>query len=116
MSRKLNLYLMDIINSINKIYKYTDSLNYNDFTHDEKTFDAVIHNLQIIGEATKQIPESIRQKYPQIEWKKIAGLRDIIAHTYFYLNPQIVWNIIETKLNSLKICIELILQQEDLDI
>ncbi len=112
MSRDLGLYLADIICSIDKIQKYTDGITYDDLLADDKTFDAVIHNLQIIGEATKQIPKAIRQKYPQIEWRKIAGLRDIIAHAYFNVNPKIVWNILTTKLKPLRDCVALILQNE----
>ncbi|MEC4803164.1 MAG: DUF86 domain-containing protein [Jaaginema sp. PMC 1079.18] len=114
MSRNLNLYLADILNSIAKIQKYVTDLTYRDFCADDKTLDAVIHNLLIIGEATKQIPDSLRSKYSQIEWQKIAGIRDIIAHTYFYINPKIVWNIITTQLVPLQTTVQLILNNEDL--
>lgn len=111
MSRDLGLYLTDIIRAIDKIQKYTNGMTYDDLLADDKTFDAVIHNLQIIGEATKQIPEVIRQKYPHIEWRKIAGLRDIIAHAYFNVNPKIMWNILTTKLKPLRDCVALILNR-----
>ena len=114
MSRDLGLYLTDIINSVDRIKDYTRNMNYDDFVEGRKTYDAVIHNLQIIGEATKQVPEIIRQKYPDIPWRQVAGLRDVIAHTYFMVNPEIVWNIINTELNPLRDCIALILQNEDL--
>jgi uncharacterized protein with HEPN domain len=116
MSRNLALYLTDIITSIDKIQKYTSSLNYDEFIEDEKTIDAVTHNLMIIGEATKKIPPEIRIKYSQIEWQKIAGLRDFIAHVYFSINKQIVWNVVETKLDELKNCVQLILENENLEI
>jgi uncharacterized protein with HEPN domain len=80
MSRDLRLYLTDILSSIQKIQDYTAGMNYDDLIEDNKTFDAVVHNLQIIGEATKQIPDEIRRKYPETAWRKIGGLRDIIAH------------------------------------
>lgn len=91
-------------------------MNYDEFVEDEKTLDAVTHNLMIIGEATKKIPSEIRIKYSQIEWQKIAGLRDFIAHVYFSINKQIVWNVVETKLDELKTCVQEILNQENLDI
>jgi uncharacterized protein with HEPN domain len=116
MSRNLALYLTDIITSIDKIKKYTFSLNYDEFVEDEKTLDAVTHNLMIIGEATKKIPSEIRVKYSQIEWQKISGLRDFIAHVYFSINTEIVWNIVQTKLDELKTCVQEILNQENLDI
>jgi len=115
MSRRLSLYFADIVNSIEKIQKYTANFTYENLCEDDKTLDAVVHNLLIIGEATKQIPNSIRLKYSQIEWKQIAGLRDIIAHTYFSINSKIVWDIIQTKLDPLQSCIENILETENLE-
>lgn len=115
MSRSLRLYLTDILSSIHKIQKYAENLTYEQLCQDERTLDAITHNLQIIGEATKRIPDSLRIKYPEIDWKKIAGLRDIIAHTYFYVNTKIVWSIIQTKLDPLKNCVELILQNEEIE-
>jgi uncharacterized protein with HEPN domain len=64
--------------------------------------DAVIRNLEIIGEATKMIPESIRVRYPSVEWKKIAGLRDILAHHYFEVDLDIIWDIVQNKLPGLE--------------
>lgn len=113
MSRNLSLYLADILSSIDNIQSYTRSMTYDELIEDGRTLDAVIHNFYIIGEATKQIPETIRIKYPQVEWKKIAGLRDIIAHAYFSLNTQIIWSIIQTKLEPLKAAVEAILENEE---
>lgn len=116
MSRDLSLYLTDIINSVDRIKDYTRNMNYDDFVEDRKTYDAVIHNLQIIGEATKQVPEIIRQNYPDIPWRQVAGLRDVIAHTYFMVNPEIVWNILNAELEPLQTTILLILSNETLDL
>ncbi|MGK7895908.1 MAG: DUF86 domain-containing protein [Xenococcus sp. (in: cyanobacteria)] len=116
MSRDLSLYLTDIINSVDRIKDYTRSMNYDDFVEDRKTYDAVIHNLHIIGEATKQVPEIIRQNYPDIPWRQVAGLRDVIAHTYFMVNPEIVWNILNAELEPLQTTILLILSNETLDL
>jgi len=62
-----------------------------------KTYDAVIRNLQVIGEAVKNIPRETRDQYPHIEWRKIAGLRDILSHAYFSLEDETIWDIIEQK-------------------
>jgi uncharacterized protein with HEPN domain len=101
MSRNFKLYLDDILNSINKIERYTKGMNREQLIADELTFDAVIYNLQIIGEAVKHIPLEIRDRYPQLEWRKIASLRDIVAHAYFAIDDRIVWDIIQNKLVDL---------------
>lgn len=116
MSRSLALYLTDIITSIDKIKKYTFNLTYEELLEDEKTIESVVYNLMIIGEATKKISPEIRIKYSHIEWQKIAGLRDFIAHAYFSININIVWNVIHTKLDDLKFCVQEIINNETLDI
>lgn len=101
MSRNLKLYLSDILTSISKIKRYTAGMSYEQLSADELIFDAVVHNLQIIGEAVKNIPLEICNRYPQVEWRKISGLRDIIAHAYFTIDDQIVWDIVQNKLDDL---------------
>ena len=73
-------------------------MSYKDFVHDDLHFDAVLRNLEIIGEAVKNISEETRQKYPQIKWRKIAGFRDIVAHEYFGVNEETVWDIVENEI------------------
>ncbi|MFM7366233.1 MAG: DUF86 domain-containing protein, partial [Sphaerospermopsis kisseleviana] len=86
--------------------------DYDSFFADELRFDAVIRNLQVIGESVKQIPPEIREKYTQIEWRKIAGLRDILVHAYFSLTDEIIWDIIQTKIIPLKATVIIIIEQE----
>ena len=105
MSRDLSLYLDDILVSIDKIQRYTANLMRSEFIADERTFDAVIRNLEIIGEAVKNIPPTVRDLYPQIKWRKIAGLRDILVHAYFSVDDEILWDIIQNKLSELHDCI-----------
>ena len=83
MPRDFDLYVEDIREAIAKIDGYTTGLTRDAFAEDSKTIDAVVRNLEIIGEAAKMIPESVRANYPTVEWRKIAGLRDILAHHYF---------------------------------
>jgi uncharacterized protein with HEPN domain len=84
-----------------RFQNYTTGLTREAFAQDNKTLDAVIRNLEIIGEAAKMVPESIRANYPTIEWKKIAGLRDILAHHYFEVDLEIIWDILQNKLPTL---------------
>jgi uncharacterized protein with HEPN domain len=102
MSRDYLLYLEDILESCGKIVRYTEQLSFDQFLEDEQTYDAVVRNLEIIGEAAKNVPENVRLRYPDIEWRKIAGLRDIIAHEYFGVDDDILWDIIQNKIRSLQ--------------
>ncbi|MEO8513292.1 MAG: DUF86 domain-containing protein [Ignavibacteria bacterium] len=85
-----------------KILEYTNNLSYEEFNKDYKTYDAVLRNIEIIGEAVKNIPDDIREKYNFIEWKKIAGLRDIVIHDHFGVNEEIIWDIVQNKIPELK--------------
>ncbi len=96
------IYLEDILDATRKVRAYTNNLSKTAFLADDKTFDAVVRNLEIIGEAAKNIPESARGNTPKIEWKKIAGLRDILIHEYFGIDGEIVWDIVQHKLPDLE--------------
>jgi len=98
MPRDYKIFLEDILDAIQKINVYTADLSFEKFKNDPKTLDAVIRNLEVIGEAIKNIPEEIRTQYPDIEWKKIAGLRDILIHEYFGANIKIIWDVKQNKL------------------
>ena len=101
MPRDFEVYLEDIRQAIGKIQSYTAGLTRDVFNQDDRTIDAVIRNLQIIGEAAKAIPETVRAAYPNVEWKKIAGLRDILAHQYFEVDLDIIWDVLQNKLPGL---------------
>lgn len=100
--RDYKLYLDDILQAIKKIEKYTKDLPIKKLKKNDMIIDAVVRNLEIIGEAVKNVPSHIKEKYPNIEWKKISGLRDILAHEYFGIDSEILWDIIKNKLPDLK--------------
>lgn len=97
MPRETELYLSDILESIENIRKYTSGFTYEDFISNRMCVDAVIRNFLTIGEAVKKIPDEILRKHPSIEWKNIAGLRDVLVHAYFRIDDEILWDIIEHK-------------------
>lgn len=100
--RDINLYFEDILKAIKNIVKYTKGLTFEDFKKNSLLIDGVVRNLEIIGEAAKNIPLNTRNKYPGIEWKKIAGLRDILVHQYFGVDVEIIWDIIKNKIPDLR--------------
>lgn len=86
-------YLADIEESAVKIVSYTSSMSYEDFCDDSKTIDAVIRNLEVIGEAAKNISEPLKLQSPYVSWRGMAGLRDRLIHNYFGVDIEIVWKI-----------------------
>ena len=102
MSRDSKVYLEDILEAIRKICEFTSGTSLAALSKDAKTLDAVIRNLEVIGEAVKRLPEEVRSQQPDVEWKKIAGLRDILIHEYFGINVEVVWDIIQHKLSGLE--------------
>ena len=100
--REWKLFVEDILESIGLIEDYVKGMDFNEFKKDRKTIDAVVRNFEIIGEASRNIPEEIKNKYPDIDWKGMIGLRNRIAHEYFGVNLTIIWNILKNDLPLLK--------------
>jgi len=106
MPRASGLHLGDIQESIRRIELYTAGRSYEDFKNETLIQDGVCRNLAIIGEAVKKLPESLREQRPEIDWRKIAGLRDILVHEYAAVDLRIVWNIVSSKLPELRHAVE----------
>lgn len=101
MSRDYRLYLDDMQASSRKVLRYTRGLSRSEFFRKSQTLDATLRNLEILDEAAKNIPDEVRHRYPAVEWRKIAGLRDVLAHAYFGLDTDTLWDIIQNKLPPL---------------
>lgn len=100
--RETKLLLQDILLALNKIFKYCQDLDYESFSKDDKTIDAVLHNIQILGEAGNQIPKSFREENTKIEWDKMIRSRHILVHNYHEVDYEIIWRIIQDYLPPLK--------------
>jgi uncharacterized protein with HEPN domain len=94
-------FLYHIVDEVNFVLKHTSGLTEEKFLEDETLTRAVVRSLEIIGEATKKLPQEFKAQYPNVEWKKMAGTRDVLIHEYFGVDWEIVWDIITTKLPSI---------------
>jgi uncharacterized protein with HEPN domain len=107
------MYLEDILSSINRISEYIEGYSYADFRKDYKTVDAVIRNFEIIGEAAKNVPDPIKEKYPEIPWSEMYLLRNKVSHEYFGVDYEIIWDVASNYLPENKTQMEQILKKEE---
>lgn len=99
--RDLKLRVEDILEAISKIERYTANMSFEDFLADDKSSDAVVRNLEIIGEAARNIPEDICLRFPSVPWDKMRGMRNMLAHEYFGVSLQIIWQTVKDDLPPL---------------
>jgi uncharacterized protein with HEPN domain len=104
--RSYGLYVNDILESINRIENYTADLDYDDFIKNDLVKDAVLRNLEVIGEAAKNIPDEVREVFTDIPWRRIIGLRNIVIHEYFGVDFENIWKIIKENIPEVKPYIE----------
>jgi len=105
-------YLNDIFEEITNIMDFVRGFEYEDFVRDKKTINAVIRSIEVIGEAAKNMPADFKEKYNDIPWKDIAGMRDKLIHEYFGVDLEIVWKVVVDDIPLLKEKIERILEEE----
>ena len=110
MTRNIRLFIEDILVAFSKLEAKTKDMTYEQFCSDEWFLDAVVNNFHIIGEAVKNVPSFIKTKYPNIPWKAMAGMRDILSHQYYTARSDILWKTIKERIPQIKPTLEKILK------
>lgn len=111
--RSSSLLVYDIYQSIEKIEKFTRGISFDQLMGDERTKDAILRNLQVIGEASKNLPESLIADHPEVDWSGLAGVRDIVTHRYFRVDWHLLWTSIHDELPVLKKQIQSLKEEQE---
>lgn len=111
LKRESSAYLKDILEAIRRVKEYTGNLDLEEFLAQKMVVDAVMRNLEIIGEAVSQLPENLKKEFPEVPWREVKDFRNVVAHKYFKINLERIWDIIENKLDSLEKQIIIVLKK-----
>ncbi len=109
MKRDVTLYLADILENMDDAVTFIEAISFDTFVNDKKTINAVVRSLEIIGEASKHVPEEIRLKKPDVPWKNMAGLRDRCIHGYIGIDYEMIWNVIKIDIPRIRLSIQSLL-------
>jgi len=113
LSRNIALYIRDILQNMQDAEGFVRGMTPEQFAADKRTLNAVLRSIEVIGEATKHIPEDVRLKYPDVSWKEMAGMRDKVIHFYFGVDPDIVWRVVTDRIPVLRPVLERILRETE---
>jgi uncharacterized protein with HEPN domain len=102
MSRDWVLYVRDMVACCDKVLAYTGGIDRNDFAERGIVFDATVRNLELLGEAARQVPDAVRADHPGIEWRKIVGLRNLLIHSYFGVDEDVIWDLVQHRIQPLR--------------
>jgi uncharacterized protein with HEPN domain len=112
-SRDLRDYLQDILDAVDDIEDFTKNLTYEQFIKDKKTLNAVVRSIEVIGEASKQLPNALKAKYNTLPWREITGMRNKLIHAYFGMDTETIWQTVQENIPPLKQTIHKILKDQE---
>lgn len=105
------MYMRDIIEAMDDIISFVEGMTFDEFKDDRKTFAACVRNMEIMGEAVKNLPENLKDEHDDVPWREVAGMRDKLAHAYFGVSHEIIWKTIHTRFPQFRESIEGILSE-----
>jgi len=111
MKRNYRLFIKDIIAAMESIEGFVEGMSFEELMQDDKTASAVIRKFEIVGEATKCLPDELKEEHPEIQWKRMAGMRDRLIHAYFGVDYKLVWEAIKAEVPSMKLKLQEILTE-----